>query len=177
MEDDDGGTLLTIGQLARRLEIPVRTIRYWSDIGAVPPAGRSDGGHRLYDAQAVAAWVELAELVQDPGFRRRMRTMAEYHAGTHAEQGFSQQVTLLVAPARERGVDPGSPEAGQVLDRLLAGAGPARRAYVRERAAARAASQSDRYHDLLAVLNGQRARPSRVADLEWLRAALDAHPA
>ncbi|HEX6452018.1 MAG TPA: MerR family transcriptional regulator [Trebonia sp.] len=52
------GTLLTIGQLARRTGLPVRTIRYWSDIGAAPPAGRSDGGHRLYDTEAVgcAPW-------------------------------------------------------------------------------------------------------------------------
>ena len=38
-------------------------------------------------------------------------------------------------------------------------------------------SQSDRYHELLAVINGQRARPSRTADLRWLIAALDSHPA
>jgi DNA-binding transcriptional MerR regulator len=34
---DDGCTLLTIGQLARRTGLSVRTIRYWSDIGATPP--------------------------------------------------------------------------------------------------------------------------------------------
>ena len=60
------GTLLTIGQLARRTGLPVRTIRYWSDTGAAPPAGRSDGGHRLYDADAVAR-LELVRTLRELG--------------------------------------------------------------------------------------------------------------
>jgi DNA-binding transcriptional MerR regulator len=306
--DDDGSLLLTIGQLASRTGLAVRTIRYWSDIGAVPPAGRSSGGHRLYDAESVArlelvatlrelglgleevrrvlaredtvadvaaahvaaldaqirslrltravlsavarrhpgteemtlmnklarlsaqerrqiiddfiaevftgldadpklreklqltapelpqdptpeqvsAWVELAELVQDPGFRQRMRKMAEYHAGGGAAggpgqgtsmRGFTQTMTALVGQARQRGIAPDSPQAAQVVSTLLDGADPARRAYVRERLEAGVGSQSDRYHELLAVINGQQSRPSRAADLEWLIAAIDSHPA
>jgi DNA-binding transcriptional MerR regulator len=306
--DDDGSPPLTIGQLARRTGLPVRTIRYWSDIGAVPPSGRSSGGHRVYDTESVArlelvralrelglgldevrgvlerevtvadvaaahvaaldarirslrliravlsvvarrnpgteemalmnklarlsaderrqivedfiaevfngldadptlkeklrltapelpdeptpqqvgAWVELAELVQDPGFRQRIRTMAEYHAAGAAagapalEAGaprFTQQVTALVGQARENGVAPGSPAAVEVVDKLCGGAEAARRGYIRQRAAAGVDSQSDRYHQLLAVINGQQARPSRTADLEWLVAAIDSYPA
>jgi DNA-binding transcriptional MerR regulator len=65
--DEDGGTLLTIGQLARRTGLPVRTIRYWSDIGAAPPAGRSGGRHRLYDAEAVTrlSATERAQIIDD----------------------------------------------------------------------------------------------------------------
>ena len=48
------GELFTIGQLARRTGVPTRTVRFWSDAGLVPPAGRSAGGYRLYDAAAVA---------------------------------------------------------------------------------------------------------------------------
>jgi DNA-binding transcriptional MerR regulator len=307
--DDDGSPLLTIGQLASRTGLAVRTIRYWSDIGAVPPVGRSSGGHRLYDAgsvarlelvrtlrdlglgldevhrvlaredtvadvaavhvaaldaqirslrltravlsavarrhsgteemtlmnkmarlsaaergqiiedfiaevfsgmdadpqlrgklrltalelpdeptpEQVAAWVELAELVQDPEFRRRMRRMAEYHvagaaAGVPAQeagmfQRFTEKVTALVGDARQRGVAPDSPEAAQVVDQMLGGADAARRAYIRERLEAGVASKSDRYHELLAVLNGEQARPSRIPDLRWLMAAIDSHPA
>jgi DNA-binding transcriptional MerR regulator len=306
--DDDASPLLTIGQLASRTGLPVRTIRYWSDIGAVPPAGRSSGGRRSYDAESVArlelvrtlrqlglgleevrrilareatvadvaaahvaaldtqirslrltravlsavarrhpgteemtmmnklarlsaaergkiiddfitevfsgldadpklrrklqltapelpdeptpeqlsAWVELAELVQDPGFRQRMRKMAEYHAAGGSEggpapgpgmpQGFAQRLSALVAPVRQRGVAPESPEAAQVVDKLLDGLDAARRAYVRERLVAGVGSQSDRYHELLAVINGQQARPSRAADLEWLLAAIGTQP-
>jgi DNA-binding transcriptional MerR regulator len=46
--------LFTIGQLARRTGVPARTIRFWSDAGLVPPAGRSATGYRLYDAEATA---------------------------------------------------------------------------------------------------------------------------
>ena len=306
---DDDGSLLTIGQLASRTGLAVRTIRYWSDIGAVPPAGRSSGGHRLYDAESVTrlelvatlrelglgldevarvlareatvadlaaahvaaldarirslrltravlsavarrapgteemtlmnklarlsaaerrqviedfiaevfagldagpglreklwltvpelpdepepeqvdAWVELAELAQDPGFRQRMRKMAEYHAGGGAPgdpaaregmpAGFSQQVLDLVGQARQRGIAPDSPEAAQVVGRLLGQADATRRAYVRERLAAGIDTQSDRYHELLTVINAQQASPSRTPDLQWLLAAIDSHPA
>ncbi|GAB3806944.1 hypothetical protein GCM10027605_36060 [Micromonospora zhanjiangensis] len=34
MTDDGSGELLTIGELARRTGLPVRTIRYWSDLGS-----------------------------------------------------------------------------------------------------------------------------------------------
>lgn len=56
---------------------------------------------------------------------------------------------------------------------MTGGTGPEGRARIRERVKAGAASQVDRYHGLLAVLNGQPSRPSRAADLEWLLAALD----
>lgn len=48
------GTALTIGELAARLGVPVRTVRFWSDEGLVDPPARSAGGYRLYDADAVA---------------------------------------------------------------------------------------------------------------------------
>lgn len=64
--DDDGSLMLTIGQLASRTGLAVRTIRYWSDIGAVPPAGRSSGGHRLYDAESVAR-LELVQTLRELG--------------------------------------------------------------------------------------------------------------
>lgn len=55
MDDvNENGTLLTIGELARRTGMPVKTIRYYADIGLVPPTERSHGGYRLYDAAAVA---------------------------------------------------------------------------------------------------------------------------
>ena len=52
MEND--GPLLTIGELARSVGVPVRTIRFWSDSGLVPQASRTDGDRRLYDPACVA---------------------------------------------------------------------------------------------------------------------------
>lgn len=35
--------MLSIGELARRAGLPVRTIRFWSDAGMLPPAARTGG--------------------------------------------------------------------------------------------------------------------------------------
>jgi DNA-binding transcriptional MerR regulator len=58
--------LFTIGQLADRTGLAVRTIRFWSDAGLVTPAGRSAGGYRLYDAEAVAR-LDLVRTLRELG--------------------------------------------------------------------------------------------------------------
>ncbi|MEU9886598.1 MerR family transcriptional regulator [Sphaerisporangium sp. NPDC051011] len=58
--------LYTIGDLARRAGVPARTVRFWSDAGLVPPSGRSAGGYRLYDAEAVARF-DLVKTLRDLG--------------------------------------------------------------------------------------------------------------
>jgi DNA-binding transcriptional MerR regulator len=82
---DDGA--LTIGQLAGRLGVPVRTVRFWSDEGLVDPPARSAGGYRLYDAAAVAR-LDLVRTLRElglglPAIREllaRRRTVAEVAA-------------------------------------------------------------------------------------------------
>jgi DNA-binding transcriptional MerR regulator len=64
MEDD--APLLPIGELARRAGLPVRTIRFWSDAGVLPPAARAGGGRRLYDAACVAR-LELVVTLRELG--------------------------------------------------------------------------------------------------------------
>ncbi|MBP2367150.1 MerR family transcriptional regulator [Pseudonocardia parietis] len=56
---------LTIGLLARRTGVPVRTIRFWSDEGLVP-SDRSSSGHRVYDAAAVAR-LDLVRTLRELG--------------------------------------------------------------------------------------------------------------
>ncbi len=51
---DEEDTRLTIGAVAARLGVPVRTVRFWTDEGLVDPPRRSAGGYRLYDAASVA---------------------------------------------------------------------------------------------------------------------------
>jgi DNA-binding transcriptional MerR regulator len=50
--DRDGS--YAIGELARRTGLSVKAIRFYSDRGIVPPAGRSAAGHRRYGCDAVA---------------------------------------------------------------------------------------------------------------------------
>lgn len=56
----------TIGELARHTGLPTRTIRFWSDEGLVPPAGRTASGYRTYDA-AAAARLELVRTLRELG--------------------------------------------------------------------------------------------------------------
>ncbi|MGJ6967210.1 MerR family transcriptional regulator [Streptosporangium sp. G11] len=90
----DSAELYTIGGLARRTGLPVHTIRFWSDSGVVPPTGRSDGGYRLYDAEAVARF----DLV---------RTLRELGIGLEGIQAIlARQVTVAeVARIHARALD------------------------------------------------------------------------
>ena len=59
-------TLLTIGQLARRSGVPVRTLRFWSDAGVLPETERSVSNYRRYDARAVAR-LDLVRTLRELG--------------------------------------------------------------------------------------------------------------
>ncbi len=39
---------LTIGQLSELAGVPRKTIRYYEEVGVLPPPGRSDARYRLY---------------------------------------------------------------------------------------------------------------------------------
>ncbi|MFF5254154.1 MerR family transcriptional regulator [Streptomyces leeuwenhoekii] len=296
---DDGTGLLTIGELARATGLTVRTIRYWSDEGALPPVARSAGGYRLYDAGSVArlelirtlrelglgldavrevvagertvaevaaahvaaldaqirslkvtravlssvarrgstaeettlmnklarlsaaergriieefvdemfhgldtadpeirermrglaadlpddpapeqvdAWVELAEMIQDPEFRAHMRAVAEFNAADGGARAgtsmwFAKRVVELAGRARERGIDPESPEAEEVLRDLL---GDTDRTAVLERLQASFSDRVARYRELLAVVRGTGPLPRHREEFAWVVAALRA---
>ncbi|MFI9169393.1 MerR family transcriptional regulator [Streptomyces lincolnensis] len=51
---DDGDTLCSIGELARRTGLTVKTVRLYSDRGIVTPAARTSAGYRRYGPDAVA---------------------------------------------------------------------------------------------------------------------------
>lgn len=58
--------LLSIGELAARTGLPVRTIRFYSDAGVVPEAERSEAGYRLYGPDALAR-LGLVRALRDLG--------------------------------------------------------------------------------------------------------------
>ncbi|MER7891576.1 MerR family transcriptional regulator [Micromonospora sp. NPDC094482] len=79
------------------------------------------------EAEQVQAWIELAELSQDPQFRARMRQVAEQYAADRARDGTPgvrpdavAVVRAEVRPALAAGVDPDSPQADAVLAAILA---------------------------------------------------------
>ncbi|MGE7391499.1 MerR family transcriptional regulator [Streptomyces sp. NPDC004126] len=62
----DSDTLFSIGELSRRTGLTVKTIRFYSDEGIVPPTDRSPAGYRLYGPDALARLV-LARTLRDLG--------------------------------------------------------------------------------------------------------------
>ncbi|WP_051571705.1 MerR family transcriptional regulator [Cryptosporangium arvum] len=56
--------LYSIGELAHRTGLSVRTIRFYADAGVVPATARSAAGYRLYDVDAVAR-LELVRTLRD----------------------------------------------------------------------------------------------------------------
>ncbi|MEU5438330.1 MerR family transcriptional regulator [Streptomyces sp. NPDC020719] len=62
----DATTLYSIGELARRTGLSVRTIRFYSDSGVVAPTTRSPAGYRLYDLEALRS-LELLRTLRELG--------------------------------------------------------------------------------------------------------------
>ncbi|MGI5324577.1 MerR family transcriptional regulator [Actinomadura nitritigenes] len=122
----DGDTLYTIGELARRTGLPVRTIRFYSDSGVVPPTDRSPAGYRLYDI-AAATRLDLVRTLRDLGIdldtvRRvltREVTVGDV-AATHAEAVDAQIRTLRLRRAVLRAVAKrgSAPEEVQLMHKL-----------------------------------------------------------
>jgi DNA-binding transcriptional MerR regulator len=65
MSHDDGA--YTIGELAALCGLAVKTIRFYSDEGVLPPAGRTAAGYRLY-RDADVARLQLIRTLREVGF-------------------------------------------------------------------------------------------------------------
>lgn len=60
------GARYRIGELARLSGLSVKTIRFYSDRGLVPPAERTEAGYRVYDERALAR-LELIRALRELG--------------------------------------------------------------------------------------------------------------
>jgi DNA-binding transcriptional MerR regulator len=146
--------------------------------------------------EQIEAWIELAELVADDGFRARIRQMAQRSAADRATPGegpdraaaAAQRAAGVVAEragaALADGIEPASDAARPIVDELVAvfaevdGREDGRdfRAWLGELVETFTDRRAERYWQLLAVMNGWPAQPSSVPAWEWLRAGLQAHP-
>lgn len=57
---------ITIGALARRSGVPVKTLRFYSDEGLLPPVGRTLSGYRVYAEDAVVR-LDLIRTLREAG--------------------------------------------------------------------------------------------------------------
>ncbi|MGW4643121.1 MerR family transcriptional regulator [Sphaerisporangium sp. NPDC004334] len=142
--------------------------------------------------EQIEAWVELAELSQDPGFRSGMRLLAEQHAADRADGGVTVPRRDAVAIARDQaapalaaGIAPSSPAAGPIVAAVVAEYArlvrrrdddELRRRLLTRLEAADAPGR-ERYLQLLAVINGWPAPPSLAPALGWSVQALRARMA
>jgi DNA-binding transcriptional MerR regulator len=145
-----------------------------------PGAGIADAMRKLPaelpddpTTEQVEAWVELAELVADPAFRARAREMATAGDARPQDPLDHELVAQHVEPALAAGLAPGSPEAEEVLARVLpADLDAAGRAELASTIATFTDRRVERYWTLLGVLNGWPPFEPRVPLYEWLAAAL-----
>ncbi|MFJ2937873.1 MerR family transcriptional regulator [Streptomyces sp. NPDC087219] len=125
----NGDTLYSIGELARRTGLTVKTIRFYSDRAIVAPTDRSPAGYRLYNIDAVARLHlvrTLLELGLDlPTIRKvvdRELSLPEV-AAAHAE-ALTVQIRVLrlrravLTAVAERGSTPEETELMHQLARL-----------------------------------------------------------
>ncbi|WP_051797590.1 MerR family transcriptional regulator [Streptomyces sp. NRRL S-337] len=124
-----GDGLYSIGELARRTGLTVKTIRFYSDRGIVAPTDRSPAGYRRYDTTAVAR-LELVRTLRDLGLDlATVRKVMEREvslpevAAAHAE-ALSVQIRVLrlrhavLTAVAERGSTPEETESMHKLSQL-----------------------------------------------------------
>lgn len=136
------------------------------------------------------AWIELAELVGDGDFRRRVRSMAERGAAGRDEaptdparaQAINAVVLERAGGAVAAGLEPGSAAAARVLDEVLVVLAEAYgrpddaafRVWLADLIDDFADQRVERYWELLGTINGWPPRPSSGPAWGWLLRALRA---
>ncbi|HEY2075150.1 MAG TPA: MerR family transcriptional regulator [Streptosporangiaceae bacterium] len=139
-------------------------------------------------SEQMEAWIELAELSEDPDFRALVRQLAEAHAAeravgpTRPHPDIGAITRDVVGPALESGVEPTSPEAVPMVGTLAVHYAPLadgldndellRRLLVHLSAVAD--PRRERYLQLLAVINGWPPPESLAPMLGWSIEALEA---
>ena len=97
----------TVGEVARRSGVSVRTLHHYDAIGLLVPAGRSAAGYRLYSGE------QIAEILADPGartddhLRRQHRLLRQRLARTGALLGAveheieARRLGIVLTPAEQ----------------------------------------------------------------------------
>jgi DNA-binding transcriptional MerR regulator len=132
-----------IGRLAALTGLPVKTIRFYSDTGILPPSGRTEAGHRRYTATDVAR-LQLVRTLRDLGVD--LAAIGQLLAGRR-ELGELLAAHVAALEARDR-----------ALHRQLA--------VVRAAAASPTAATLSRVHTLSRLAAAERAR---LLDRFWNR--------
>lgn len=92
---------MTIGELARRTGVTVKTLREYEGMGLIYTAGRSPGNYRLFDESAL--WcVEVIRNLRSLGLTvAEVREIAGIYLG-QPDEPIAPQIALRVRAARSR---------------------------------------------------------------------------
>jgi len=131
--------------------------------------------------EQVEAWVEFAELIQDPEFRQLVRRMSERRsaeladgAGTLGRQEDWVSWSTRAQQYLDAGLAPSSAEGRALADEIVAASGARDRHELADQIASYTDARAERYWQLLGIMNGWPPFPSGIAATEWLCAALRA---
>ncbi len=95
-----------IGEVAERLSLSLRTIRYYEEEGLVTPSERTEGGFRLYSEDDIAR-LELVKRMKPLGFsmsemRQLLAARDELAAGGADADAAFERLSGFAAAAREK---------------------------------------------------------------------------
>ncbi|MFI7635898.1 hypothetical protein [Nonomuraea sp. NPDC049400] len=137
--------------------------------------------------EQLEAWVELAELSLDPGFRASVRRGAENHSADLSDSSSRRPRPDVVAVARDHartaaasGITPESPQSDQVVAALTADCArilgrsddSELHRWLLQRLTVANDPRRDRYFRLLDLINGWPAPESLTPALDWSVTAL-----
>jgi DNA-binding transcriptional MerR regulator len=93
---DDASQLVSIGELARAAGVSSRTIRYYEELGILPPPRRSPGGTRKYPRE-YSGYIAAALALKDLGFRLdEVKPLARLAAGRAVSPAQREAAAQLV---------------------------------------------------------------------------------
>ncbi|WP_241038063.1 MerR family transcriptional regulator [Blastococcus litoris] len=90
--------MLQIGQVADRMGLSLRTIRFYEENGLVPPTGRTAGGFRLYGEDAIGR-LEVIKRMKPLGFTleemRELLTLLDDLAERPADAALADRLRMF----------------------------------------------------------------------------------
>jgi len=103
------GRLLQIGEVADRVGLSLRTVRYYEEMGLLPPADRTEGGFRLFSDDQIERLL-LIKQMKPLGFTvQEIRALLDAHdvlgdtnADADARVAAAQAISRFAAMAAER---------------------------------------------------------------------------
>lgn len=105
-ESPDELALMQIGEVAKRVDVTIRTVRYYEEMGLIEPATRTEGGFRLYD-MGVVRRLQLIHSLRSLDFplkdiQELLQIRQDSHTGTVAAQRLMRLLRLQRERTNER---------------------------------------------------------------------------